>query len=1012
MPQIRRKQSGRERSVFRTITLPLLILLAVEAALLASSLAVSGVVGRLDQNARDILDQQVENRKGYLENSMVADWSDLTGLAEQINASAQALLEEGAISLETLDKSSDACSPLLLQVVDDLISTLRAKRTTGIFVIFNTRDLSQSRQSGKYDNKTGIYIQDLDPNASPSARNADLLLERAPIPVVQALHISTDAGWQPMFSFAPTLENDDYDFFFQPFQMAYNAPEVESGDAQGYGYWAVTPFAADSGELTTVTYTLPLVLEDGTVYGVLGVDLLADYLATLMPYEELFDNGCGSYLLAVGEETESGQPLELSTVLRSGTSISDVEPGSQLTLEEFPGEGYGLSSNGRNYYASVEYFSLYNSNSVFESQRWALIGAVETGRLYAFSGQVIFLLALAILLMLLCGVIGSVIIGRRISRPIQRLSEEVDQAQRGKGGIPSLSVTGIQEIDQFSNAITALSRDVVDASTRFLRIMEMASVELGGFEIRSSDRQVFVTDNFFPLFELNNVDPAALTLEQFQQTIARLQRECTRIPNADGSTLYRVFLPKGGVRYVRVEVTKENGRHVGLAEDVTAATLERLRIEHERDYDLLTGLLNRRAFYRLAEGLFQQPEKLGCAALVMLDLDNLKSINDRFGHDWGDQYIRQAGQCFSSSVPAETLCARVSGDEFFLLLSGYDSCAEIRVILDRFSRGVRESTLLLPDGEPTSIRVSGGVAWYPDDSRDFKELMRLADFAMYQVKQTAKGRLADFDLGVYNRQSFRLQGSRELEQLLKEELATYHFQPIVDARSGCVTAYEALMRVSLPVLSSPEAVLKLAREEGRLHEIERLTWHKAAECYEKLLRRKQVEPNALLFVNSIASQYMNAEETEEFVRRYGELQPRMVVELTESEDMDPAATAAKRKTSGFSGMFALDDYGSGYNSEKNLLELAPKFIKVDISIIRGLDTDPDKQRIVANIVGYAHERDMLIVAEGLETVQETAKALELGVDLLQGYFLARPGAYPPPVSQAALRTIREFRKGS
>ena len=173
-----------------------------------------------------------------------------------------------------------------------------------------------------------------------------------------------------------------------------------------------------------------------------------------------------------------------------------------------------------------------------------------------------------------------------------------------------------------------------------------------------------------------------------------------------------------------------------------------------------------------------------------------------------------------------------------------------------------------------------------------------------------------------------------------------------------------------------------------------------------------MEPNALLFVNSIASQYMNAEETEEFVRRYVELQPRIVVELTESEDMDPAATAAKRKTSGFSGMFALDDYGSGYNSEKNLLELAPKFIKVDISIIRGLDTDPDKQRIVANIVGYAHERDMLIVAEGLETVQETAKALELGVDLLQGYFLARPGAYPPPVSQAALRTIREFRKGS
>ncbi len=110
----------------------------------------------------------------------------------------------------------------------------------------------------------------------------------------------------------------------------------------------------------------------------------------------------------------------------------------------------------------------------------------------------------------------------------------------------------------------------------------------------------------------------------------------------------------------------------------------------------------------------------------------------------------------------------------------------------------------------------------------------------------------------------------------------------------------------------------------------------------------------------------------------------------------------------FSGMFALDDYGSGYNSEINLLELKPKFVKVDISIVRDVDKDINKQQIISNIVSYGHKRDMLIIAEGLETAAELEKVLELGVDLLQGYYLARPGETPAPISAEALEVIRGF----
>lgn len=124
--------------------------------------------------------------------------------------------------------------------------------------------------------------------------------------------------------------------------------------------------------------------------------------------------------------------------------------------------------------------------------------------------------------------------------------------------------------------------------------------------------------------------------------------------------------------------------------------------------------------------------------------------------------------------------------------------------------------------------------------------------------------------------------------------------------------------------------------------------------------------------------------------------------------MDMELIRKKSRVEDFSGMFALDDYGSGYNSEINLLELKPRFVKVDISIVRSIDKDANKQQIVRNIVEYGHKRGMLIIAEGLETEEELKKTLELGVDLLQGYFLARPGETPPPISEEALRVIREW----
>lgn len=984
--------------------LPLLALLLVEMLLLVGGLLVGGVIGQLDRNAESILSKQVQNRNNYLEASMVDNWSDLTMLASQVNSVTQRMLDAGELSLDALDSDSNACSPLLLQLCDDLISNLYAKKVSGIFIVFNTHDLAAEQANGQLFYKTGICIRDNDPTAPPSSYRADLLLERAPIDVVQALNISTDTGWYPLYPFNSNGKNTYHDFLYQPFQAAYTAQTVS--DPADFGYWSTSPYTLYGTTAATVSYSIPLVLEDGTVYGVLGVELLVSYLREQLPSAELLDNKQGAYLLAVGSE-EAGD-LHFSPVLLNGATLQQCSLQDSITLRPTRHGGHTFVLDDHEYYASLDYLSLYNSNAPFSGQRWALIGAVRTNHLYVFSHHVTTLLIFTGIITLLAGVAGSFLISRRLSDSIRSLSQEVDRAQRDNGTIPHLPSTGITEIDRFSGAITDLSRDVVNASTRFLRIMEMASVELGGFELRLDEEKLYITDNFFQLLGRPDLDPAQITPQQFLALRSTLQLELVSGSVESGSRVFRIPLPQGGLRYVRVEITPIEDRLVGLAEDVTSATLEKMRIEHERDYDLLTGLLNRRAFYRELETRFQTPEALRHAAVLMLDLDNLKSINDRFGHDWGDQYIRRAGQCLFNSVPGGTLCARVSGDEFFLVFTGYEDQNAIRSAIAALRSAIHSSEFRLPSGEISHVCASGGVAWYPEDSTDFHELIKFADFAMYQMKQTQKGLVGDFDLGVYNRESYLTQSRREFAQLLNEELLHYHFQPIVSARTGQPYAYEALMRVNLPTLRSPDAVLKLARAQGRLADIERLTWFQGNKAYQALLDAGHVAPEALLFINSIANQCLNQEEQDALSALYGARLQRVVIEITEGEDMDPALTHIKRHAFGHANMLALDDYGSGYNSEKNLLELSPQFIKVDISIVRDIDKDTNKQSIVSNIVGYAHARDMLIIAEGIETATEAETVLKLGVDLLQGYFLARPGEVPPDISPAAAALIAQY----
>ena len=988
------------RSIFHTIFLAMLSVLFIEILLLLIVLYLSRVGERLNQNAIDLLQKQVENRSSYLE-SVMLDNQNLSSLSDKINAAAESLRESGLIDMEHLGDNSNACLPLMEAIDSDLIEELRSHLATGLFVLFNTQDLSRREI---HSDIPCIYLRDLDPNAPASDRNADLLLLRAPAAMVKSMGISTDRAWTPALSYRGLGTSG---ILYPSFQAAYEDHAQLS--ASDYGHWTITSYTLAGDDHPAIAYTIPLILSDGTVYGVLGIEMTTAYLQSLLPFWELQNEQAGSYLLASCTGNLQDPEVTLSAACCStDTGMEAYTSEDTLLLTHKNRQQFLLTNHGKRYYAALTPLSFYNRNAPFSSEQWLLIGAVELRQLFSFSNQVILLLGLSIFLMLIVGLICSLICSRRLARPISRLSAEVAAVQKNRRTIPNLSLTGIRELDQFSTAITTLSRDILMTSTKFLRIMDMASVELGGYEIRFDTGSVYFTDNFFSMLGMNSEESTAMTPVQFQERLQSFTASCPHTSSPSGGRVYRISRPNGETRYLRMEVRQEGQAQFGLIEDVTMTTLERLRIEHERDYDTLTGLYNRQAFQRESESLFSEPKQLKHAALLMLDMDNLKYTNDTYGHDWGDQYIRQAGRCFADYTPKDTLCARISGDEFHLLFYGYESQDEIRKVLVNLREQLHQQSIPLPGGKVLHLSISGGIAWYPEDGTQLDTLKKYADFAMYQIKHSRKGALGEFDLGSYNQEAYSVQARSDLHRLIENEMLSYHFQPIVSARTGQIVAYEALMRSMLPTLKSPDTIMKLAKEENCLHDIERITMFKATEAYLSLQERGLIRGTELLFVNSIASQHMTDEENQEYCRRFAAIQKQIVVEITEEEMLDPASLEVKRGTPGFPGTFALDDYGSGYSSEKNLLELSPKYIKIDLSIIRGIDTDPDKQQIVANIVAYAHPRKMLIIAEGLETPEEIHKVLELDVDLLQGFCLARPAAIPGPVHSDALDVIYDF----
>ena len=988
-----KKNILRHHSIMNRLLYPMLAVLFAQGLLFAVILLRGGTIDRITKNSFDILDERVLRRKNNIETEMIQRWSKLGSFGQYAQRELDQFLKQKEVTYAQLQEDSNLSATFLEQIAEQMIFALRQQMTTGIFIILEGRT-GQSH--------TGLYIRDLDPLFNPTDYS-DLFIQRGPSRIARHLNISLERQWEPRF----ILMNDkqSFDFYYKPLYAAQQYPDLEPTDL---GYWSL-PFQFSENEVEVITYSIPLVNQEGKPYGVVGIDIEMEYLQKMLPYDEVMEGKKGCYYLGMSNQSKK----EFENIVFTGPLGTKLfGKGDKIKLSSPATENgiYELEKNQRierTTYSSVQYLQLYNSNTPFSKHHWALMGIVEESHLLKSTKQIKSYIKISLIISLIIGIIGVIMIGFWFIKPIRILVQELREGNPSQ--FITLHKTNILEIDELVMAIESLSYNVADASSKLCQIINMVNIPIGAFEYTKGEEKVFCTEGFFELLGISKLgisNEDTLSSLISATTFFQILESLTKQPEFDAKDIYR-YEQGGKIRWIRLQKQENNQKIIGVVQDVTKEVIEKRHLEYERDHDLLTNLLNRRAFRVAVNGKIREGD-LKIAAFVMWDLDNLKYINDTYGHDQGDIYIKETALILKEIILHNGIVARVSGDEFYAFIYGYDQQELIRDIIQKAQDKFYQSTIKMPDGNVFPIRASAGIAWYPKDSKNYMELLRFADFAMYEVKHKNKGTVGEFDQKRYNKDSFLLYGKEELNQFIEEELVRFAFQPIVDAKTGQVFGYEALMRPQMETLKSPMEILRLAQSQSKLYEIERITWFKAMETFQKY---KNVFQNTKMFINSISNHILSEEDVKCLENQYLPDLKQVIVEIIENEQSDEQITRKKQQmVERWGSELALDDFGSGYNSEIALLFLSPKYVKMDRSMIQGIDQDLNRQKLVQNLLPYVQGRGMKIIAEGIEHKAEMDMLISFGVDYLQGYYLGKPHFTPLPIDPKIKKEIKEQNK--
>lgn len=457
--------------------------------------------------------------------------------------------------------------------------------------------------------------------------------------------------------------------------------------------------------------------------------------------------------------------------------------------------------------------------------------------------------------------------------------------------------------------------------------------------------------------------------------------------------------------------------YVAVFSDITDRKAAEARIAFLAYHDPLTGLPNRTWLVDKCENAISQArQQQHMLALVYLDLDRFKSVNDSLGHDIGDALLNEVVKRIKPLCMADELLSRQGGDEFLILLPNIENCRRVEMLVERILAVMSEPFSV--GGHRLWVSTSIGVSVFPEDGDNAAQLLRKADTALYHAKDSGRSTFSFFARDMDKNLTERLQMEAALKEAIGTEQLQLYYQPQVLISTGQVVGVEALMRWQSPELGSvsPGRFIPLAEETGLIMPL-------GAWCLEEACRQlaqwRQLGFNGLMAVNISVRQILRADFfdlLEEVLAQSAIPADRLELELTESLMMDnvEASLEVVQRLKGLDVSLAIDDFGTGYSSLSYLKRFAVDCLKIDQSFIRGLREDNQQARsLIRAIVQMAHNLELNVVAEGVETLEQLAILTAEEVDVAQGYYLGKP--MPASEVEVILRnqgaTLRVNEKG-